>query len=55
MEDNFSMDGRGDGSGSHESNEGDGAVMGVTGSDGEWQMKLHSISCLSPPAVQPSS
>ena len=32
MEDNFSMDGRGDGSGSHESNEGDGA--GSNGSDG---------------------
>ena len=32
MEDNFSMDGRGDGSGSHKSNEGDGT--GSNGSDG---------------------
>ena len=28
------------------------AVMRAMGSDGEWQMKLHSRTCHSPPAVQ---
>ena len=31
------------------------AVMRAMGSDGERQMKHHSLACCSPPAVQPGS
>ena len=46
MEDNFSMDG---GGGMVQ------VVMQAMGSDGERLMKLCSLACCSPPAVQPGS
>ena len=48
VEDTFSMDGGGGGGRVQ-------AVMWAMGSNGERQMKLCSLTCRSPPAVQPSS
>ena len=57
MEDNFSTDGgvRGGGSSGSNASDGGGDGSGGNASDGERQMKLHSLTRCSPPAVRPSS
>ena len=46
MEESFSMDGLGDGSGGDGGDGGDGERWGAMGSDGERQMKLRSLALL---------
>ena len=53
MEDKFSTDGAGGGEGGSGGNVSDGSGGPV--SDGERQMKLHSLTRCSPPAVWPGS
>ena len=47
--------GMGDGSGGNAVHGKRWGVMGAMGSNGEQQVKLHSLACHSPPAVQPGS